>query len=198
MFELQIGADEPRVERVCVGVDAEHAVGSQLSQDGHAVVEQLLGDHFLVQAGAVRRALFGRPAHVRVAQRNAHHQVLTRGAQHVCGQVCGRFAIGQVGEQDHQRAAQIPLAEEVEGAAMVRLDRLGAQVVERLHGGQQSAPPALGWHKGAHVVGVGQQGDAVAAHTCDVGEQQCRIERVVQLGQARFGVFFVRLAFRQR
>ena len=74
-------------------------------------------------------------------------------------------------------------AEEPKSATVVRLDGLGAQVVERLHRGQQRAPTALGRHERAHVVGIRQQRDAVAALAGDVGQQQRGVQRVVQLGQ---------------
>ena len=51
------------------------------------------------------------------------------------------------------------MAEKLERAAMVGLHGLGAQVVQRLHGGQQGASAALGRYKRPHIVGIREQGD---------------------------------------
>src|SRR5215813_7397899 len=86
VFELEIGLDQTRAQRVGVGIDGEYAVRGERGDDAGTVVEELLGDHLLVQAGRVGGAQVGRSANVRITKRDTHPQVVAGSLRDVGGQ----------------------------------------------------------------------------------------------------------------
>src|SRR6266511_6198095 len=52
LLELEIGLDQPRAQRVGIGVDSEHTVRGESGDDCGPVIEELLSDHLFVQTAA--------------------------------------------------------------------------------------------------------------------------------------------------
>ena len=105
------------------------------------LIQQLGGGHALVGRLGIVRLLLGGLHHVWVADGDDQRQAAPRQQRNVAHQPCQAHPMRQIGEDNHQRPLALLGRKIVQGAAIIRLHRLGFDGVEQFQHAVKLAAP---------------------------------------------------------